>query len=71
MVLLVPLIVQALSNSLSQELRRFVPLQIGTAMTAAHPGPFFLPPWVGFALLCGYAAGALLIGGALLVRRDA
>jgi ABC-2 type transport system permease protein len=70
-VLVLPLIVQALPNSLSGELQRFLPLRIGSAITSASPNPFSFSPWVGFALLCGYAAAALLIGGVLLVRRDA
>jgi hypothetical protein len=31
----------------------------------------FLSPWAGLAVLCGYAAVALGVGGWLLVRRDA
>jgi ABC-2 type transport system permease protein len=70
-VLVLPLIVQALPNSLSNSLDRFVPLRIGNAITAAHPVLNSFAPWVGFALLCIYAAAALVIGGALLVSRDA
>jgi hypothetical protein len=34
------------------------------------PGHSF-SPWAGFFILCLYAAAALVIGGVLLVRRDA
>ena len=30
-----------------------------------------LNPWVGFAVVCAYAIGALAVGGVLMVRRDA
>jgi uncharacterized membrane protein len=37
--------------------------------------PFFgyypLPPWAGFAVLCGYAALAMALAAVLLRRRDA
>ena len=33
-------------------------------------GPTFTP-WVGFGVMCAYAAAALLVGGWLMVRRDA
>ena len=39
-------------------------------MTSVHHafdlGPSF-SPWVGFAIMCGYALAALIIGGILLV----
>jgi ABC-2 type transport system permease protein len=70
-VLVLPLIVQALPSSLSNSLQPFVPLKIGNAITSATPIQHAFSPWVGFALLCVYAAAALVIGGALLVKRDA
>jgi hypothetical protein len=55
---------------------RYLPATIGGAMTAttsegAHADflPAF-PPWHGFALLCAYALGSLVIGGYAMVRRD-
>lgn len=69
--LVLPLIVQALPSSMSNELRRFLPVNIGTSMTSLHHDSFSFSPWVGFAVLCCYAAGALLMGGILLVKRDA
>ena len=69
--LIFPLIVQALPSSISQDIRRFLPVNIGNAITAAQPGSFSFSPWVGFAVLCAYAVGSLVIGGVLLVKRDA
>ncbi len=70
-VLVLPLIVQALPTSLSHDIRRFLPAAIGNSITSALPNPFSFAPWTGFAVLCGYAVAALVIGGVLLVRRDA
>ena len=34
-------------------------------------GANLFSPWVGFAILCAYTVGAFVIGGILMVRRDA
>jgi ABC-type transport system involved in multi-copper enzyme maturation permease subunit len=44
--------------------------QVAAAYTPAN-GYFPLPPWAGFAVLCGYTALAVGIAAALLRRRDA
>jgi ABC-type transport system involved in multi-copper enzyme maturation permease subunit len=72
LLLIFPIIVAALPSSLSDDIGRYLPANIGTVMLTAHyhgTDPF--GPWTGFALLCGYAAVALIVGGVLLVRRDA
>ena len=72
--LVLPLIIQALPSSLSHPIEKFMPFAIINTMTSVRGqfdfGPTF-SPWTGFALMCGYAAAALLIGGWLMVRRDA
>jgi hypothetical protein len=54
---------------------KFLPFQIGDTMTSVGSAfgnrPDAFSPWVGFALLCGYALIALVVGGWLMVRRDA
>lgn len=70
--LILPIIVAALPSSLSDDINRYLPANIGTVLLTAHyhgTDPF--GPWTGFALLCGYAVVALIVGGVLLVRRDA
>ena len=70
--LVVPIIASVLPTSYADDIGRFLPANIGTVMISAHHqrnGAF--GPWVGFALLCGYAAAVLMVGGVLLVRRDA
>jgi ABC-2 type transport system permease protein len=72
--LVLPLIIQALPSSLSRPVDKFMPFLIINAMTSTGRsfdiGPAFAP-WTGFGLMCAYAAAALLIGGWLMVRRDA
>ena len=74
--LILPLVVSAFPASIGHPIGKYLPATIGNAMTAttaegAHADflPAF-PPWRGFALLCAYAAGALVIGGVLMARRD-
>jgi hypothetical protein len=66
------MICDVLSSSLADDVNRFWLDDIGTTMTTVHchgVGPF--GPWSSFGLLTGYAAVELIIGGVLLVRRDA
>ena len=70
--LVLPIIVEALPNSLQFDIRRFLPLQIGGVMMSVNgQNPHSFGPWSGFFVLCIYAGAALVIGGVLLVRRDA
>jgi ABC-2 type transport system permease protein len=70
--LVLPVIVEALPDSLQFDIRRFLPLQIGGVMMSVNGGESHsFGPWSGFLVLCVYAAAALVIGGVLLVRRDA
>ena len=72
LLLVLPIIVEALPNSLQFDIRRFLPLQIGGVMMSVNgQNPHSFGPWSGFFVLCIYAGAALAIGGVLLVRRDA
>jgi ABC-type transport system involved in multi-copper enzyme maturation permease subunit len=71
----IPLIVEALPSSIKDAVGKYLPDNIGATMTTVKQGfrtdvPTF-SPWVSFGLLCAYAATALIIGGVLMVRRDA
>jgi hypothetical protein len=72
--LVLPLIIEALPSSIGHPVLKFMPFVIINAMTSTGRsfdiGPTF-SPWVGFAVMCAYAAAALIIGGWLMVRRDA
>ncbi len=73
---ILPLIVQALPTSISNAVARYLPAVIGVRMMTVHVGfrgndaPTF-GPWVGLAILVGYAVVVLAVGAWLLVRRDA
>jgi ABC-2 type transport system permease protein len=75
--LVVPLILQAFPVSVQHTLIKYMPLVIAENMAATRPtindfgGATLLSPWTGFALLCAYAGASLVVGGILLVRRDA
>lgn len=74
--LIVPLVVQALPTSLNHAITKFEPVTIGNAMASVnthvdHGATPAFNAWVGLALMAGYAALALAIGGWRMMRRDA
>ena len=68
---IVPLVAGFLPASWNETIGRDFPARAGMAVFSVVPDPTSLAPWAGFAVLSAYAALALTIGGALLVRRDA
>jgi hypothetical protein len=70
-VLILPEIVRLLPSSIGDEIGKFLPSNIGNTLTSVHPVANQLSPSVGFGVLCAWAAAALVIGGWLVVRRDA
>jgi ABC-2 type transport system permease protein len=74
-VLVLPLIVQALPTSINDAMARYLPANIGLVMFSTNGvpdrvGPAF-SPWTGFALLVLYTVVILGLGCWVLVRRDA
>ncbi len=72
--LVLPIVVQALPSSINQAISKFLPFQIGDVMTTVAPSvghSTAFGPWVGFALVCAYAVVALAVGGWMMARRDA
>jgi hypothetical protein len=72
--LVLPIIVQQFPTSVSNAIGKFLPLTVGLEMISTrHRVDLFpaLSPWRGFAVLCVYAAVALVGGVLLLQRRDA
>jgi ABC-2 type transport system permease protein len=47
------------------------PANAGDAVFAVRPEASLLAPWTGFAVLCLYAAAALVTGFVLINHRDA
>lgn len=74
--LIVPLILQAFPSSVINAVGRYVPANIGATVTSTNGVGSFLghhafTPWAGLAVLGAYALGTLLVGGWLMVHRDA
>jgi hypothetical protein len=74
-VLVLPLIVQALPATLSDAVERYLPANIGLVMFSTEKLPdgvhYAFSPWTGFAILVAYTVAILAIGCWVLVRRDA
>lgn len=69
--LILPLIVAALPSSIGGPIGRYLPANIGVTMVSTHPQTGSFPSWVGFGILCGYAAATLVLAGFFLTKRDA
>jgi hypothetical protein len=70
--LVLPLIVQALPTSISLNIRRFLPDRIGVDMlTTNQTFPHAFAPWTGLLVLGIYAVVLIAVGSVLIVRRDA
>jgi len=74
-VLVLPLIVEALPAGVSNAVARYLPANIGLVMFSTQGAPdrvvSAFSPWTGFALLVFYTAVTMGIGCWVLVRRDA
>lgn len=71
--LILPLLIQALPSSIALDVRRFLPDRIGVTMitTNGSSGAGAFSPWVGLLVLVIYAVVANVVGAVLLSRRDA
>jgi hypothetical protein len=74
--LVLPLILQFFPSSVVNAVGRFIPANIGATVTSTRGSGSFIGhhafgPWAGLAVLAAYAAVTLLVGGWLMVRRDA
>ena len=69
---ILPILADVLPSSFENDVGRFLPADIGTRMMSAnYHGADSFGPWLSFALLGGYVVAVLIVGGVLLVRRDA
>ena len=71
LLLVLPLLAQALPSSLQQHLTKYLPLLAGTAGMNTEGGTDQLSPWTGLGVFGIYVAAALAIGLYVLKRRDA
>ncbi len=71
-VLVLPTVLQALPNSIHNDIERFLPSRIGIQVLSHGPQPSFVfSPWVGLAVMAGYTLVLLAIAGAQMSKRDA
>jgi len=72
LLLVLPLLAQALPSSLQQDVTKYLPLLAGTAiMNTTQRGTDQLAPWTGLGVFALYVAAALGLGLYVLRRRDA
>ena len=71
LLLIVPIIVFVLPQDWQTSITRYEPSSLGHAMMSVTPPPDMFGPWTATLVLLGYVATILVVGVALLVRRDA
>lgn len=71
LLLVLPLLAQALPNSLQDHVNQYLPLLAGTAGMATVRGTHQLSPWAGLGVFGIYVLAALAAGLLVLRRRDA
>ena len=71
LLVLAPLVGGFLPTSFQESVGKYFPAQAGMAVFGVVPDPRALAPWTGYGVLLAYVAGALVVGGLLLTRRDA
>lgn len=71
LLLVLPLLAQALPSSLQQHVSKYLPLLAGTAGMNTQSGTDQLAPWTGLGVFALYVVAALGIGLYVLRRRDA
>ncbi|CAG7610081.1 ABC transporter permease [Actinacidiphila bryophytorum] len=71
LLLVVPVLAEALPTSWSNHVNQWLPSNAGQSLISLHREAHTLAPWTGFAVFCLYAAVALAAAAVLLKRRDA
>jgi ABC-2 type transport system permease protein len=70
--LVLPTVLQALPNSIHNDIVKFLPSRIGIEVLSRGGQPSFVfSPWVGLGVMAGYTAVLLIIGGIQMNKRDA
>jgi ABC-2 type transport system permease protein len=69
--LILPILARFLPAPWSDDVSKWLPSDAGQRIFAVRPDLPSLGPWPGFALLCGYVAAVLVVGGITVLRRDA
>lgn len=69
--LLLPVLFDLLPSSIRTHITPYLPSNAGDALLSPHQQSGSLTPWTGFAVMCAYAAVALVGAAFALKRRDA
>lgn len=71
LLLVLPLVAQALPESWARNIVPYLPSNAGQQIMAVHIDPGELAPWVGFSWFCAYLVVGVVVAAVLLRRRDA
>lgn len=71
LLLILPVIFDALPSSWNNTVGPYLPSNAGGALWTLHSDHAVLSPWVGFGILCAWLAAGLVLAGVVLRRRDA
>jgi ABC-2 type transport system permease protein len=71
LILVLPLLAQALPSSWQDHIDKYLPMNAGTAILSTRPESNMLGPWAGIGVFALYAVAALAVGWIVLRRRDA
>ncbi|HEY2725028.1 MAG TPA: ABC transporter permease subunit [Pseudonocardiaceae bacterium] len=71
LLLVLPVLAEALPPSWAQHISPYLPSTAGQQLIAVHQESGMLAPWTGFGVFCLYALVTLALGAVLLRRRDA
>ena len=71
LVLVAPAIIRTLPAPWGNDIAKFFPSEAGQALLNVKAASGQLAPWTGFAVLCAWAAVALILGAVVISRRDA
>jgi ABC-type transport system involved in multi-copper enzyme maturation permease subunit len=71
LLIILPVVAQALPTSWFPHIYPYLPNQAGQAIMQVHGGALFLAPWTGLGVFAAYAAALIALGALLLRRRDA
>lgn len=71
LLLILPVIFEALPSSWNQTVGPYLPSNAGGALWSLHSDHPMLAPWAGFGVFCAWAAAGLILAAVLLRRRDA
>lgn len=69
--MVLPLLTEALPSDWRNNISPYLPSNAGQALATLHAGPHDLAPWTGFGVMCLYVAAALIGAAVVLKRRDA